>query len=594
MAFRTRIRHVRDGEPAKASVINRPVGEVQDNAQFLYDQLRAESLGERTIAPGVPLSEDVLIGTPVYYDADDGEFKPALDGLTYTNGAYVPTSAANVVGICLTKDVLTGDILTAGSFEIDDVDDLENSVDGTPEEGLYFLSASVPGRMEQRASSTGVLIGILAAGRFLFNPQLRLNSDQHRHYAFSLHPYPAGSTTPGDPHTITSANPSERGWLPASHPSFDGNAPDGAVFGYNIAADEDLAAVWPPMPPESARLFWYKDLVEDTYSGLIPQGPELTYTIDVNGIWWHQDAYGFAPWFKDLDTDNPPGSPTDPPSDDGTQPEMTLFFTTPFATDGGFVEKLKNVTGSPLTFVDLQGNAAEQGVLCPQWDWDHVLADGDDTAGDLVFKSIADDGKFERGPVVESIRGGGALQITASRETTDGGDTVYQGELTMTVDLNQEGREIAPQIYDPVDAEQTVYLSIPTMAFPATRASSIRWVFDIADSMLPADPHVKIKVVLASRVTGTLPALTFTGRIIPEPTEGTQAAIPTTSADFAITLNTNLAITSGNQRTIVGTTAIEVAAGDRLLVIGSRGSSDGFGGEVLIPRIVAVLQSGDA
>ena len=76
------------------------------------------------------------------------------------------------------------------------------------------------------------------------------------HYRFKLEPQPAG--IPNDPdnnqkHSIVTADANLPGWLPADDISFQGMAPAGAKFGYNLAKHPELASAFPPLPTLMAQ-----------------------------------------------------------------------------------------------------------------------------------------------------------------------------------------------------------------------------------------------------------------------------------------------------------------------------------------------------
>ena len=96
-------------------------------------------------------------------------------------------------------------------------------------------------------------------GMAIVQPVQRDFLEDHIHYKVRLYAQPAGtnwSSSPASrrrhPPPVDTPDPTLPGWLPADHAIFNGRAPTGAVFGYNLATHPQLARIFPPIPPIGA------------------------------------------------------------------------------------------------------------------------------------------------------------------------------------------------------------------------------------------------------------------------------------------------------------------------------------------------------
>jgi hypothetical protein len=111
---------------------------------------------------------------------------------------------------------------------------------------------------------------VCSNGQIMVNPQMRDFLEDHIHYSVDLVALPAGDhTSPGPDglHVITNADSTLEGWLPADDPVFDGKAPTGAKFGYNLSAQTELDQLWPPIPSDAALLEMQHKSVFDDIKG---------------------------------------------------------------------------------------------------------------------------------------------------------------------------------------------------------------------------------------------------------------------------------------------------------------------------------------
>ena len=181
------------------------------------------------------------------------------------------------------------------------------------------------------------------------NPSFVDSLSNHQHYKFDLVMLPAGDTSPpavGNKHVITNPDSDLTGWLPADDAAFDGKAPAGAKFGYNIPVDYDLNNLWPPIPVQSADVELVRPSIDDAADlklreKLAGQALDDIVKLDSNGIWWMTNCYDQVPWPTDYTTGDSLSYSTDS-CPQAALPAMLLYFTkVNFATDITIVRSLR-------------------------------------------------------------------------------------------------------------------------------------------------------------------------------------------------------------------------------------------------------------
>jgi hypothetical protein len=427
---------LRNGELVRAGVANRAPGQINQNVRQLRALFEAAELGETIYARGRTVEVDAKVGQPVFYNGVTQRYERGLAAVEVgDDGQFYTAASAQIWGVVTFKHNSTSaDILLHGVADLD----LSESVVGTPTAGLYYLSNSVAGRLQTARPPVGVLVmqvaGPNGSGKYTCYVNARFTDmlEAHRHFKFGLVTEPAGDHTPpdsGERHVITSPDADVEGWLPASHASFDGNAPAGAAFGYNIAASP-LASIWPPQPLDSAYLEWNRGEALDKLGMGVPLGQDQLCVIDRHGIWWMSDCYGDVPW--------PTGFAGDSLSDEESvsiecprelTPQMTIWFSKPvFSSVGAWVSSLQVKAGSGLSLVcPDDGEPATTGHLLLDFLLD-LLVDDSITAGHQVLKGVSE-GKLLQGPVVESLTVTGGYASLGS--DVDPVDDKHYGNLTL-------------------------------------------------------------------------------------------------------------------------------------------------------------------
>ena len=624
-SFPSRVRHIQAGEPVSAGVAGRPDKALEGRTNYLKEVIDQIEAGRALILRDQAVAPEVLEGQPVYWNADNDRYEQALAAVESTDvGEFAPTVSSDCMGMVLTKKVgNTADIVLWGVVAFPS---LANTIaTETIQIGRYYLSQTEAGQLTyQRPPVTVPVCYVLGpkdacdTNIWVFvQPVPRNFLEDHIHYQFELTALPAGDHVPplpGESHVITNADPMRTGWLPADDPSFDGQAPAGAKFGYNLAAHEGLNRVFPPIPVTAAVLEMYRpSATEDAppaFYGLQRVSSEFV-RIDKNGIWWMSACYNEVPWPVDLNTTLSSSSVSvssvsvsSSSSAVETCPvprSMQLIFSflkMTFLTDRAVVTSLQPDEGQPFQFVNCDGVTATTGDLYARLIWSLLVED--DYAGGQVLKGITETNRFKRGWVTEGVIAGSeavVLSSTHSRlldpEAAAGpsNPTVHQGLVTVDVQLDPTERELLPQLVVLGDALERVYKGLTYLGFPNGRNSGIRAKFVVPYSGLPTNPKLKIRVQLFGRGTGTLTDMDASYYISVRPTIGVPT--PITAGDTPLTLATNVAV-SADEIHEIESAEITIAAGDTIFVSLERDAngSPTYDYEIGLVRIGAILVAG--
>ncbi len=585
-----RVPFIRNGEPVDQNVANRPLETLAGRDQYLKDRLDAASLGQAVVAYGATLASNVLEGQPVAWNKQTQRFEQALADAVVdtTSGMYVPGLLADVIGVVSYKSAATkGDVVIAGRFPTD----MDNAVDDTPAPGRYYLSSSAPGKLVLQRPPVSVPV-LWWDGTYAYvAPSIRSFVEEHIHYRFYLVARPAGvNGDDGERVLISDPDPSLPGWLPASHASFNGRAPTGAAFGYNLAAHPALETHWPPTPVESVVVVVDRG-IGNLGGTVAANGLSGLVYADRFGIWWMSDCIGDAPWPDDYDPDSPPlpvsaNSSAGPECPRDEDMKITLFSTSMlFLTDRSCVTHLEPAVGSPLRFRDCTGADATAGALFADLELDFTSG-GDDAEGSLAFKELNGD-VFTRGRVVEGIFAGANIELASDHTLTVDGETMYQGRITANVTSDLVDRALPPQVTKLDAAREVPYGLVPYIGFPAARLAAISMRMNVPAAGIPEPSVVRIRALILGTAAGTLPLLTAVRMLIARPS-GSAITLPIVTT--ALVFPSNVTV-GANQYVEVSSDPITVAAGDTLFVKLTRSASDGYSGEVGLIRVEAILSA---
>jgi len=588
--FQELINLIRDGELVNAGVTNRPTGELDSNVRYLRDLLALFEAGTAIYARGITVETNALIGMAVWYNPSTLQFERALATVEtdVQTGMLITGRQAQVWGIIASKENATkADLLLSGFAPLS----LAQAVIGAVVAGRYYLSGSDAGMLVAQQPPVSIPI-LLADGQGNVNVQPKPSEvlEDHKHYRYALRCIPAGThlpPIPGERHVISAADTDIEGWLPANDPSFEGLAPAGAAFGYNLSASA-LNNVWPPIPVSGAALDWSKGLDADIGGTSVPTGEQGLALLDTNGIWWMSDCYGDVPWPATYDTSNLPDSLVSL-SECPRELEMSLilwFTRMTFQTSGTVVTSLRAATGSHLSVVCLETNEpASTGNLVLNLDLD--LVEGVANApGYLVFKSL-DGNTLHRGPVVEALIAG-SNNVTLTGTPGTGGQ--QQGIVTLSVDTDASGKELPIQLVRLDGVTEERYQDVLALGFPSGKTTSYRGRIRVP-SQLAGDMQLRLRVWLLGRSAGTLPALTLTYRRIPRPPAGLTTQLVLPSSDTVGAITTTVTLPLANKYVEASSDPITVSPGDVLLFTLGRSSGDSYIAEVHVLDQVGALAS---
>ena len=630
------VKHVLPGEPVQAGVVSRPDKTLQDRTDYLLQRLDAAEHGHTLFDTNAKLAGSVKVGQPVFWNYTAQRYELALAAVAFddTLHTYVAQPSSDCVGICYSKSADTvGDILLYG---IASIPELSNAIDGTITPGRYYLSAAAAGKLvKQRPSITVPVCYVQGATdecnpipRVIVMPSTRGLIEEHTHYRFDLYSQPAGvhevytDSSDVDRHRINSADSDLPGWLPANNAVFNGKAPEGAVFGYNLSAHPAVQQAWPPVPVQAVSVIWDKG--QQRRGGAdVPMGPEGLVICDLNGIWWMSDCYGDVPWPQDWSGAPPEDTNQVSPPECSRYETMRVsivFIRMLVGNDRGFVTSLKPGTDSPIVITKCinqeQADSAHPATgdlalnLALDYSLPNDVREPEDTvleAGLVVTGKTPSGRQLQRGFVVAGLV---APQFTVTstnhRNLTteekeqlefDASDTVpvHQGIIKLSLE-SLTNNEVSPQIVRLNDTVERLWADIPYLGMPAGQASSMRLRLNVPDISFESALKMLIRVQLFGKGNSStpMPALYMSYRRILKPgtTAGTAILLPTTETDSnsgGLTFNSAVAV-AANTAVICDSSNFTVAAGDTILVTLSRLAGDTYP-EVGVLRVAGILSA---
>jgi len=537
------IEKIQNGEPVAASIANRAVTQLAQRTDYLKDLVDAVVYTQNNIHFNAAVSPEVVAGMAVYWNPSTLEYAPALAALEPSGASQYGDLAASsyVAGICVSKPQATaGTVCLNGRYESID---LSGAIDTTIAAGPYFLSTTEAGKLVTSEPQIGIQVLIVTETRgatetdVIVAPQPRNLLESHVHYKLTL--------------TMdVIIDDADEGWLVAAHPAFSGTAPVGAVYGYNIAADTDVADAFPFYPPEQA------------YLELDAIGGNSKVVVNMNGIWWIDSNYG--------------------PDDFNAG---TLYYTKMIATSGAsLVRSLQPYGTSPIEIVDCYGNSAQYGDLFAKLNLTFTES-GETEEGWLAYKTLLDSSRFVRGPIVESVVSGDPRISVTIRDgngydwsLSDAAEKGVSGQLVLSYnDPSNLVNEGTASLVTFNNARQEEINGSPVIEFPAGFDSSIMFRFDIPTTGLSDDLYFQFWVWVTNSVVGSIPAVTVTYKVLSAADGTAQQAIP--AAESSITLTAApAAITVAGAYVLASTPASGAGAmlatpGSQVYVTVSRDSS---------------------
>jgi len=419
--------YVLDGEYVKSAVINRPLDQLVQRTDYLYELVNSLTAGQLLIVPNVTIEPGLLEGQAVCYDSVDERFEGALSEIeTGQNNYGYPTARAYVRGMILVKHTEnTADIALAGRIPAAVYDNIDWSVVSDTSAqliGVVNLSAVTPGNMSQVSSNLTVQLGTLdGEGNMYLMPDVNGDLRQHLHYKFQL--------TENLGTAIT-----DLGWLAAAVFTGEGiSVPAGYTYGYNVSTDTDLAAHFPPVPLVAHSLFIDGLLVEETED----------YLVDEVGIWYKGTD---TPWSK-----------------------PTCFYTVELATNTTTVTSARpSATGIPVQTEDADGNAAVVGDLRLRLDPGDLFDEEDEEALYALVPAEAGGTKLRYATMIRRVFPGVNITIESANGDDDDG---HFGDLTIHAGVGTTV-QLAPVLAELVGTAETRYQEVLVVSFPQGRTGT--------------------------------------------------------------------------------------------------------------------------
>jgi hypothetical protein len=594
-SWTNKIEHVKDGEAVEAKVDSRPTRSLENQSRYLKDRIDGIENKEALVAYDCPVEAAVTIGMAVYWNAEISRFDRALAGYEFDmeTRTLETSPMCDVIGVALYKhSEEVADILLIGKGNIDIASVIDGGGPVVP--GRYYLSGKTKGNLSKKPAIADVAVLHADGNGIVYvQPQLRDGPYNHVHYEFNLYLSACGDSpipSVDGKHTIINVDSDLTGWLPADDASFNGLAPTGAAFGYNLKTHIGLYSVFPPMPAESSSITLFKS--ESDGNGVeLPLGPSGLVVIDINGIWWMSDCYNDVPWayhqlssssYSSASSESGPECPRDV-----TRKMLLRFSKTAYGVDKTVVTSLDPVENSGITIIGCYDNKpTNTGAL--KIGVNLALAIDNDTAlGSLVLKSV-NNGKFQRGRIVEGIRAAdNSVTIASTFSRIDGDDTIHQGIVTIRANVEPSERIIQPQVVRLSDTKERYYNDIMYLAFPPSQASSVRLKVLLPHSdSFPASPKLKLRLRVLGRTSGTMPDLSASYRVLSK-SAGSPEPLPVT--DTALVIDTGSSISADHYIDIDSEDILGAEGQDIVFFSIERAAGDGYAGEVGLIEAVAVL-----
>jgi hypothetical protein len=637
-----KITHVTPGEPVQAGIVSRPDRALADRTDYLKERLDAAEAGKAIFDLDATVAVDVLPGHAVYWNAAAKQYERAIVVVENDEASQTLVSrpSSDCVGLCYSKTAVNkADIVLRGlvSFK-----NLTNSIGEIVEPGKYYLSAVTPGKLAQQKPPITVTVCYVLGPRdncsdelrVIVCPQVRDSLDEHTHFRFDLTTRPAGNVTAipdSEPERLqVSGDDTQAGWLPANHSSFNGKAPAGAKFGYNIRKHPTLSRVWPPIPIQSVALLWDKgeNLVGATE---VPLGATGAAIIDVNGIWWMSNCREDVPWPENY---NATITAAQCPREEKMR-VVLVFLRLLLGNNRRVVTSLDKDILSPIQITNCDDIVAQTGDLkldldlqeidcAPLTEADHSL--GVQHGGKVYTDIIAPEplnnpnkNQLKKSWVTEGIVAHNLEQLTVTGSWqrmltdeekvyhgfTDGSNApvaeavfAQQGLIRVDFDDQFADRELSPQIIRLDDAVERLYLDIPYLGFPQGQDSSIRVRLNVpyVNVLSGGTLQMKMRVQLFTRggvttASGSVGQLLMTYRVIHAPATGA-LALPTTEVEVG-PANAALfpaGLTAPRDAAIqADSLSFSVLPGDTVLVTFARPKEDVTAGELGILRVSGIL-----
>jgi hypothetical protein len=608
--WRSQVNPIIDGEEVRQAIANRYPNQLKDRTEHLKQRLDNMEDGQAIYLRGAAMASTVKTGHFVYWDAAALEYKSAIAALVYdsTIGGLIVAPSSYAVGIVISKAGATrGDILQIGFLtEFDFTNTIGTTGSTAAEAGAYYLSGTTAGKAVKQKPPVGIYLMYLRGDSSAhISPAPREVLEDHIHFVLDLYAQPAGTIECAEPHhNYAFITPDETlpGWLPADHASFNGAAPSGAVFGYNLAMHPELERVWPPFPIDGVY-------IERDGIGENP----AYYTVDKTTIWWNLGCYGKAPWSPEItecgipvsssssssssSSDEPGPTPRECESGgmleqmgylrgDPFARRLRIYFTKMLAkTSNVMVTSLRAATGSPITVQGCNNEVANTGDL--QVGINLALNIVENQAGYQALKGVSGL-TFSRGPIIEAIKAGTNIEISpvTGQSIVDAQGYIYGRAVINAVLPGSDQQEGQIVLVSLDKAREDVIDDLFVISFPVGIDSAFRGKIDVPRTGVVANPQMQLWFWLLASSAGVLPALSLSYRRLPRPLPipCAEQEWPETDTDLS---DLDAACGSVSAKKYVEATgeAFDVQEGDQINFRLGRLSSDTYAGKVSVVRM---------
>lgn len=457
--------YIQNGQLVNAETINPILRQLYLNDQATkaildYFQVPSALLACVTINPSLQ------VGQPVFFSSQSGRYEAAGYATEVIGGSTYLSESAEVWGLVVRKQSSdTAYILVDGIHRVDLIAATGESVSS----GRYYLGSS-PGSLTATPADDVSPVYVCSAtedGWVLFRPHSGANAGLLSQWKYQLANTAAGTVTIADEQvTITAPDADLIGWLPADHVSFDGNAPAGAKFGYNLATDATLQERWPPRYLATIHLDLYRDSSASVGGTAVPLGADGLCIVDEHGIWWMSSCLDDTPFIAD-----PPDAGEGCPRP--LERHVMLYALKPNALIGGESHRFHSEHPS------LQWRRHGTTQIADSGDLDLKLLPAallDSQSDDGAYAvTAADDDSLLRTPVVSSLVAGPGITLAATHTTeTDqkfGQVTIAASEFTH--------KELLPLTTALWKAEEERVEGTLGIGLPARQVSSITSAFQV-------------------------------------------------------------------------------------------------------------------
>lgn len=588
--------------------------ELDSRTNFLREVLDKISAGKSLIRLNVPISVDVQIGHSVYWNQAAARYDRAMGILTVdpVSGNLVSTNQAQCVGICTAKDSATvGSIGLSGYVTASSAFLLNMTGSATPVPGTYYLSNDTPGRCVRARPGVPIHVAYIQSPsaicgieyEVLIIPGVEDLVSDHIHLQFEMFAQPAGTHIPpaiGGTHTISPATPLTPGWLPAGHAIFNGRAPVGAKFGYNLSQHLSLNRHWPPVPAEALALeFTDYETLSNRVGGLRRVDPSF-YQVNDYGLWWMSDCYGQIPWDRTINTTVAPAPPAAGCLSANVARMFASFGKTTFTTKDNAVLRITGDTAGIIRYVDPDGAPAATGYLTTVFSPNSAISNTT-ALGSSVLKTITPNSlSFTAGRMTEgllstsseiSLSGTHSRLLNPLLPAGAGNPLVHQGVITLAFSNTGAVIDLPASLVWLGDTLQREFGQIRYIGFPPGRVSKLTVRFDIPyeTALLEFTLQVKIALIIG-RLAGPVPAMTAQYFILRRPSTALPQTITAFDTQISVTFDATTPTTGrpANVVVAVNTAPIAVFAGDSVLVTFTR-NVDAYNTDIGFARVSGLL-----